>query len=34
MKSDLHKQSHEKTHAAINKAIKSNSVEFFSEITE
>ena len=34
MKSDLHKQSHDKTHQAINDAIKSNSVEFFQEITQ
>lgn len=34
MKSDLHKQSHDKTHKEINEAIKSNSVEFFTEITQ
>ena len=34
MKSDLHKQSHDKTHKQINEAIKSNSVEFFTEITD
>ena len=34
MKSDLHKQSHNKTHRAINEAIKSNSVEFFDEISQ
>ena len=34
MKSDLHRKSHDKTHQAINEAIKSNSVEFFHEITQ
>ena len=34
MKSELHKQSHDKTHRTINEAIKSNSVEFFEEITQ
>ena len=34
MKSDLHKQSHDKTHQEINEAITSNSVEFFTEITD
>ena len=34
MKSDLHKHSHDKTHQEINEAIKSNSVEFFTEITQ
>jgi len=34
MKSDLHRQSHDRTHQTINKAIESNSVEFFHEITQ
>jgi len=34
MKSDLHRQSHDRTHQAINEAIESNSVEFFHEITQ
>ena len=34
MKSDLHKKSHDKTHKEVNEAIESNSVEFFTEITD
>jgi len=34
MKSDLHKQSHDKTQKEINEAIKSNSVDLFTEITQ
>ena len=34
MKSDLHRESHDKTHETINEGIKSNSLEFFEEITQ
>lgn len=34
MKSDLHKLSHDNTHKEINDAINSNSLEFFTEITD
>ena len=33
MKSDIHTKSHEKTQKEITKAIQSNSLEFFTEIT-
>lgn len=34
MKSDMHNQSHDKTHQEITAAIKTNSLEFFNEITQ
>ena len=34
MKSDIHKKSHDNTQKAITDAIKSNSLEFFKEITD
>ena len=33
MKSDIHTKSHQKTQKEITKAIQSNSLEFFTEIT-
>ncbi|MDH3313832.1 MAG: antibiotic biosynthesis monooxygenase [Nitrosopumilus sp.] len=34
MKSDMHSKSHDKTHQEMTAAIKTNSLEFFKEITQ